>query len=113
MTSTVGDIPKDDLVRIWVWGIGLWIAILVTLGLAPSAPDGDYEFPHPARVAAAGVIFVSWIFAVFFAVVSLRIRGRGARFQLLRVLAFAPVWLYAVWPPAYVGLLVALTYASR
>jgi hypothetical protein len=113
MTSSIENIPKDDLVHIGLWGAGLWIVVLVALGLVPSAPDGDYEFPSPARLAAAGVILIGWMFAVFFAVLSLRIRGSGTRFQFFRVIALAPVWLFAVLPPAYVLLLVALTYMYR
>ena len=109
MTTVIERIPRDDLVRIGIAGAGVWIAFLVAWGLAPSAPDGDYNFPSVTRLAASGVTFVAWTVAVFFAAASIRIRGSGARFQVLRVIAFAPVWMFAVLPPAFVALMVALT----
>jgi hypothetical protein len=100
--------PTDELVRVGVWGAAIWIFVLIAVGLAPSAPDGDYDSPAPMRIVAAVVVLLGWILAVFFSAVSLRIRGEGARFQLYRIVAVAPVWAFAICGLVFMLLLFAL-----
>ena len=109
MTPAGETLPKDDLVHIALWGAGIWIIALVTLGLVPAAPPGDYDSTSTSRGLAFAVLVVAWVAAVFAAWASIRVRGRGLRFQLFRIVAFAPVWLFAILPMVYVLLLVAIT----
>jgi len=102
MRSVGQIIPKDDLVQVGLWGAGIWIVALVTLGLVPPAPDGDYSSTSASRVIAFVVFVIAWLLAVFVASSSLRVRGRGLRFQFFRVVAFSPVWLFVVLPVLYV-----------
>jgi hypothetical protein len=94
-------LPKDDLVQVGLWGAGIWIAVLVTLGLVPPAPDGDYDSTSTSRVIAFVVFVIAWLVALFVASSSLRVRGRGLRFQFFRVVAFTPVWLFVILPAVY------------
>jgi len=95
-------LPKDDLAQVGLWGAGIWIVALVTLGLVPRAPDGHYDSTSTSRVIAFVVFVIAWLAAVFVASLSLRVRGRGLQFQSFRVVAFAPVWLFVLLPAVYV-----------
>jgi len=87
-------------------GTMLWIAVPVAMMFIPSDPVKAGFLSKPVGVVVP-VVGVAWLLACVLSYYSLRIKGSGARFQAMRVMAFVPAWTLAI-VPALVGIALAV-----